>query len=95
MVLSPCAATALMKLPAASALPPQALLDGTGAGERLSLLSRDVSHHAARRSQSATQHAPPDGEPIVPALRLVCPAASHQLLWQWRAGTWQCPACGG
>jgi len=38
--------------------------------------------------------APPDGEPIAPALRLVCPAASHQLLWQWRVGAWQCPACG-
>jgi|ERR1051326_3796424 hypothetical protein len=23
-----------------------------------------------------------------------CPAASHQLLWHWSAGAWQCPACG-
>jgi hypothetical protein len=35
-----------------------------------------------------------EGEPPVPALRLACLAASHQLLWQWQAGSWQCPTCG-
>ena len=34
-------------------------------------------------------------ELLVPALPAVCLAASHQLLWQWFAGSWQCPACGG
>ena len=38
--------------------------------------------------------APPDGEPFVPTLPAICPAASHQMLWQWRAGSWQDPACG-
>jgi hypothetical protein len=36
-----------------------------------------------------------EDEPLTPTLRLVCPAASHQLLWRWSAGAWQCPACGG
>jgi hypothetical protein len=39
--------------------------------------------------------APPDMGPISPARPAICPAASHQLLWRWRAGSWQCPACGG
>jgi hypothetical protein len=30
-----------------------------------------------------------------PMRPLVCPAASHQLLWRWHAGSWLCPACGG
>jgi hypothetical protein len=38
--------------------------------------------------------APLDDKPLLPALPMVCLAASHQLLWQWRAGSWQCPACG-
>jgi hypothetical protein len=33
-------------------------------------------------------------KPLVPAQPAICSAASHRLLWQWRAGTWQCPACG-
>lgn len=37
----------------------------------------------------------PESEPHVPALPAICPAASHRLLWQWHAGPWQCPACGG
>ena len=37
----------------------------------------------------------PVSEPLAPAMPAICPAASHQLLWQWHAGTWQCPACGG
>jgi hypothetical protein len=39
--------------------------------------------------------APSGIEPLLPARPAACPAASHQLLWQWRAGSWQCPACGG
>jgi hypothetical protein len=38
--------------------------------------------------------APADDEPLRPARPSVCPAASHQLLWRWSAGSWQCPACG-
>jgi hypothetical protein len=34
-------------------------------------------------------------EPHVPAQWHICPAASHQLLWRWTAGSWQCPVCSG
>jgi hypothetical protein len=34
-------------------------------------------------------------EPLMPAIPAICLAASHQLLWCWSAGAWQCPACGG
>ena len=37
---------------------------------------------------------PADGTPLLPALPAICPAASHQLLWRWSAGTWWCPVCG-
>ena len=33
--------------------------------------------------------------PLTPTLPAICAAASHQLLWCWHAGIWQCPACGG
>jgi hypothetical protein len=38
--------------------------------------------------------ASPEGVPLMPARPAGCLAASHQLLWRWSAGTWQCPACG-
>ncbi len=39
--------------------------------------------------------APSSAVPLLPVLPAICPAASHQLLWRWSAGSWQCPACGG
>jgi hypothetical protein len=39
--------------------------------------------------------APLDVRPLLPVMPPICPAASHQLLWRWSAGSWQCPACGG
>ena len=36
-----------------------------------------------------------ESKPLMPALRRACPAVSHQLLWRWSAGSWQCPSCGG
>jgi hypothetical protein len=38
---------------------------------------------------------PRGAESLSPVLPRVCLAASHQLLWRWSAGAWQCPACGG
>ena len=37
--------------------------------------------------------APPDGMSLLSALPAICPAASHQLLWHWSAGSWHCPLC--
>jgi hypothetical protein len=37
--------------------------------------------------------APPEGMPLLPVMPAACPAASHRLLWRWRAGSWQCPVC--
>ena len=53
-----------------------------------------------RESTPATVDPPtaapaPEREVPAPARPSACPAASHQLLWRWSAGAWQCPACGG
>jgi hypothetical protein len=46
-------------------------------------------------SPPAAAPEPTSTELPAPVRSLICPAASHQLLWRWSAGTWQCPACGG
>lgn len=56
----------------------------------------ETSEHAP------TSADPPAAAPASPGIELplqplpaACPAASHQLLWRWSAGSWHCRACGG
>lgn len=68
--------------------------DNTLAAEQ-SICTEIPEHSPASMDPPEASHAPQDGEPLVPALIAICPAASHQLLWRLRAGTWQCPVCSG
>ena len=52
-------------------------------------------HTAAAADPTTAASSAPEGEQLLSAVPVACLAASHQLLWSWRAGTWQCPACGG
>ena len=56
----------------------------------------EVPEHALAASDPpGAPTVPADGKSLMPTLPAICPAASHQLLWRMRAGSWQCPACGG
>jgi hypothetical protein len=62
------------------------------------------TNHPARHESPENASAPEELPEALPQLqdvppRLItraaaCLAVSHQLLWHWSAGTWQCPACG-
>ena len=50
-------------------------------------------HTLAAIDLSTAAPAQPNDEPLLPVMPAICPAASHQLLWRWSAGTWHCPVC--
>lgn len=58
-------------------------------------LSTEVPEYAtASVDPPETSPSAPDGELFMPALPQVCLAASHQLLWHWKAFAWHCSLCG-
>ena len=53
----------------------------------------ELPEHAALVDPPTGAPSASDDKPLMPAPTSVCLAASHQVLWQWRSGSWQGPAC--